>query len=198
MSYTSPLRAHFFIDFTLQNKENNPSFHWNIKDTVMEHKVTKAEVSQNLTWISNLNKRINILFEAVLHICWGVFQVHLFVAQIISVAKSILELHGANMKGGKSAQSEWLSLIDALKEFCFLVRYQHEVLFHFFPLKTRGRLLSQTIASAKPLLRQQDTYHSASGNVTCPNPSAWLMTAENRKPVMQSPVPESWLWQQCL
>lgn len=72
MSYTSFLKPHFFTCFTLQTKETkvNNSFIWlQHEDTVKEQKVTKLEAFQNLKWILNLNKCINILFVAVFHRC---------------------------------------------------------------------------------------------------------------------------------
>lgn len=89
------------------------------------------------------------------------------------------------MKGGNSTQNEGLSLTDVLKGVLLPGMLSARGSFSFFfSLRNRGHPLSQKIAPAQPLLRQQDTSHSASGNVTCPSPSARLMTRENRKPVM--------------
>ena len=63
--------------------------------------MTKLEAFQNLKWILNLNKCINILFVAVFHRCRGFFQVHLFVAQVISVAKCMSGASWGEMKDGE-------------------------------------------------------------------------------------------------
>lgn len=176
-----------------KTKRKIPSFHWNIKDTVTEHKITKAEVFQNLTWISNVNKCNNILFEAVFHRCWGVFQVLLFVAQIISVAKSTLELHRANMKGGYSATERMTSTYWVLKRVLLPGTLLALGSFSFFFSQKPRSPFESNNSISQAIVETARHFPQCKWKCDLSQPSARLMTTENRKPVMQSPVPESWL-----
>lgn len=49
--------------------EHNPFIRLEYTDTATEQKEAKSEASQNLGWVSNLNKHINISFEAAFHRC---------------------------------------------------------------------------------------------------------------------------------
>lgn len=82
-------------------KRTIPSFDWNRKTTVTKQKVSKLGAFQNLEWILNLNTCIYILVGAAFHRCRGFvffFQVHLFVAQVISIAKCTSGTSGGGMK----------------------------------------------------------------------------------------------------
>ena len=91
----------------------------------------------------------------------------------------------------RNGVTEW-PLPTQWKEFGFRIPGMLSTLLSFF-LKKWVLLLSQTITSAKPLLRQQDTSHSATGTVPRPGTSAQLMTGETREARnVLPPVPESY------
>lgn len=161
MSYTSFPKPHFFTCFTLQNKETkeNNTFVWlEHEDNVKDKKITKLEAFQNLKQILNLNKCINILSRAVFHRYRGWFfffflsQVHLFVVQVISVAKCMSRTSQIEMKErNRASKSKWFSLIYVVKrvllqDFWYIISTK---LFFLSLSKEWGLLLSQRIKSAK-------------------------------------------------
>lgn len=115
------------------------------------------------------------------------FQVHLFVAQVISVAKCTSGTSWGGMKDRETVtKSEWFALIYILKRVCFRIAGILSALsFVFFSLSEEwGLLLSQTITSARPLFKTTRHFPQCNWNFTCPSTSAWLMTETQRKPAM--------------